>query len=225
MISKLHGVNCVSIKEKTGKDAEELLNPRTLYDMMERMSEAIRIKLKNVKNELNGPFIEESPLPCEFVILLNVLLNGSNHEELGFSLPVKSQTQIILYKHRIQGRRRESSGEPHQRRNTDKEAPFLLYICLKVLSATRSKEIIDTLHAHGLCVSYERILRITQGLEEASLQHDDDAVIPGLLWKGLFTVGAKNNIDKNARCTISKSHYHGTSMPLFQFLSSFNYGF
>ena len=59
MISKLHGVNCVSIKEKTGKDAEELLNPRTLYDMMERMSEAILIKLKNVKNEFNGPFIEE----------------------------------------------------------------------------------------------------------------------------------------------------------------------
>ena len=50
--SKLHGVNYVSIREKTGKDAEELLNSYTLHDMMERISKAIRIKLKNVKNVL-----------------------------------------------------------------------------------------------------------------------------------------------------------------------------
>ena len=167
--SKLHGVNSVSIKEKTGKDAEELLNPCTLYDMMERMSKAIRIKLKNMKNEFNGSFMEESPLPCQLLILLNVLMNGSNHEEPGFSLPVKALAQIILYNHRIEGRRRESSGELHQRHNADKESPFLLYMGLKVFSATRSSEIIDILHAHGLCVSYDRILRITQGLGEALL--------------------------------------------------------
>ena len=54
----------VSIREKAGKDAEELSNPRTLYDMMEKISRAIRIKLKSVKNEFNGSFMEESPLPC-----------------------------------------------------------------------------------------------------------------------------------------------------------------
>ena len=68
---------------------------------------------------------------------------------------------------------------------------------------------------------------ITQGLGEALLQlfHDDDVVIPGLLRTGLLTVGAKDNIDNNARCTISKSQCHGTSMTLFQFPSSFNDGF
>ena len=82
-----------------------------------------------------------------------------------------------------------------------------------MFSATRSSEIIDILHALGLCVSYDKILHITQGLGEALLQlfHDNDAVIPGLLRTGLLTVGAKNNIDKNTLCTISKSHYHGTS--------------
>ena len=147
--SKLHGVNHVSIREKTGKDAEEPLNPCTLHDMMERISKAIRIKLKDVKNEFNGSFIEESPLPCELLILLNLLMNGSNHEEPGFSLPVKGLAQIILYNHRIQGRRKELSGEPHQRYNTDKESPFLLEIGLKVFSATRSSETTDILHAHG----------------------------------------------------------------------------
>ena len=60
-------------------------------------------------------------------------------------------------------------------------------------SATRSREIIDILYALVLCVSYERILRITQGLGEALLQifHDDNAVIPGILRTGLFAIAAK----------------------------------
>ena len=225
--SKLHGVNYVSIREETGKDTEELLNPGTLFDMIERISKEIRIKLKNVKNEFNGSFMEEPPLPCELPFLLNLFMNGSNHEEPDFSLPVKALAQIILYNHRIQVRRRKSSGEPHQRHNADKEFTFLLYIGLKVFSATRSSEIIDILHAHGLCVFYDRKLRITQGLGEAlsQLSHDDDAVISGLLRTALFMVGAKDNVDKNARCTISRSQYHGTSMSLFQLLSSFNDGF
>ena len=84
----------------------------------------------------------------------------------------------------------------------------------------------DILHAHGLCVSYQRILRVTQGLSEAAIQlfEQDDAVIPGNLRKGLFTNGAKDNIDKNSRCTVSKSPYHGTSLSIFQFPSVSNKG-
>ena len=222
--SRFHVLNYVSIREKTGTDAEEFLNPCTLYGMMERISKQIRIRLKNVKNEFNGSFMEESPLPCELLILINLLMNESNHEEPAFSLPVKSLAQINLYNFRIQGRRRESFGDPHQRHNADEESPFLLYIGLKVFSDTRSSKIIDILHAHGSSVSYDRILRITQDLEEALLQlfHDDNAVFLGLLRTELFTIGAKDNIPP---CTMSKSHYHGTNMSLFQFPSSFNDGF
>ena len=84
--SKLYGVNYMSIREKTGNDAEELLDPLTLYDLMESISKAIWIKLKNVKNEFNGSFMQLSPLPCDLPILLNLLMNGSNHGEPGFSL-------------------------------------------------------------------------------------------------------------------------------------------
>ena len=38
-------------------------------------------------------------------------------------------------------------------------------------------------------------------------------------------IGAKDNIDKNAYCTVSKPYYHGTSILLFQFPSTFNNGF
>ena len=204
--SKLHGVNYVSLKRKTGKEAEELLNPQTLFDMMERVSKEIRIKLRDVKNEFNGSFVEESPLPCELLIFLDLLMNGSNNDETVFSLPVKALAQFILYNHRNQGRKKESTGDEHQQHNADKESPFLLYIGLKVFAATRSSQIIDVLYAHGLCVSYDRILRITQGLGEALLQlfEDDDAAIPGLLRTGLFTIGAKDNIDKNVSLSWDK---------------------
>ena len=73
------------------------------------------------------------------------------------------------------------------------------------------------------CVSH---MRITQGLAEAMLQRfeNEDAVIPGILRTGLFTIGAKDNIDKNARCTVSMSHHHGTSISLFKFSSHFHEG-
>ena len=88
--SKLHGLNYVLIREKTGKHAEELLNSRTLYDMMERIPKAIRIKLKSVRNEFNGSFMEESSLPCELLLLLNLLINGSNHENAWLLITCKS---------------------------------------------------------------------------------------------------------------------------------------
>ena len=140
--------------------------------------------------------MEESPLPCELLILLKLVMNGSNHAEPSFSLPVKALAQIILYNHKIHGRRRESSGEPHQRHKADKESPILPYIGLKVFSATRSSVIIDILHAHGLCVSYGRILRITQGLREALLQHfhDDNADI-SISWNKYVIVPSSFNYE------------------------------
>ena len=38
--------------------------------------------------------LRKIPLPCELLILLNLLMNGSNHEAPGFSLPVKALAQI-----------------------------------------------------------------------------------------------------------------------------------
>ena len=75
-------------------------------------------------------------------------------------------------------------------------------------------------------MSYDRILRITQGLAEASIEmfENDDAVLPGNMRQGIFTVGAKDNVDKDRSCIVTKSHYHGTSLSLFQFPSAANNG-
>ena len=214
----------VSFKTKTAKEAETLLKPPSLLEALEQITRQIRNKLKDTiskHDDFSGSFDEEISMPSELLVLLNLLLYGSSFDDTGFSLPVKTLAQIILFNFK-----NKMTTSSHRRHNVDKESPFLLYIGLKVYAVTRSRILIDILHGHGLSVSYERILRVTQGMSEASLRlfEEEGAVVPGNLRTGLFTIGAKDNIDKNARCTISKSHYHGTSLSLFQFPSASNKG-
>ena len=151
-------------------------------------------------------------------------MSGNSCDEFGFSLPVKTIGQIILYN--VKSRLRSNSTSTHQRYSTERESPFLLYTGLKIYSVTRSRIVVDILYAHGICISYERILRVTQGLSEAilNLSEHEDSVIPGNLHTGLFTIEAKDNADKNSRCTISKSHDYQTSLSLLRFPSTVNFG-
>ena len=77
----------------------------------------------------------------------------------------------------------------------------------------------DTLRKHVLRVSYDCIFCITQGLAEASIDmiEEGNAVVPSNVRHGVFLIGAKDIITKDSSCTLTKSHYHGTSLSLFQF--------
>ena len=71
----------------------------------------------------------------------------------------------------------------------------------------RSRTVIDIFHAHGLCISYERLLRVTLGLSKVTLnlsKHKKKVI----LRTSLLIIEVKDNIDKNSRCAISKSQYH-----------------
>ena len=91
----------------------------------------------------------------------------------------------------------------------------------------RSRIVIDIFHTHGLCTSYQRILRVTLGLSKVTLklfEHKKEVIPGNLRTNFLFTIEAKDNLYENSRCTISKSHCHGTSLSLFQFPSTVNPG-
>ena len=62
----------------------------------------------------------------------------------------------------------------------------------------RSWIVVDILHAHGLCLRYEKILRVTQGLSEDILKlfEHEEVIILGNLHIGLFTNGAKDNMEQ-----------------------------
>ena len=158
------------------------------------------------------------------MVFLILLLFGNSCDEFGVSLPVKAIAQIILYK--VKSRVRSNSTLTHQLHNTERETPFLPYNGLKIYSVRRNRVVVDMLYCHGLSISYERVLRVTQGLSVATLNllKLEEAVIHSNLRTGLFTIGAKDNIDKISRCTISKSCYHRTSVSLIQFPSTVDVG-
>ena len=99
------------------------------------------------------------------------------------------------------------------------ETPLLVYNTLKIYSTCHSRNIIDPFFSIGICISYDKILELTQNvyknLRESYQQYN--CFFPNALKKGLFKVMMEDNIDMNARSTFVKSHYQGTSLSVVQF--------
>ena len=70
------------------------------------------------------------------------------------------------------------------------------------------------------------MLQITKYLyEKLRLSfHVNNAFLPGVLRKSLFSILAKDNIDKNAKSTFAKSYYHGTINSILQFSTTSDKG-
>ena len=144
---------------------------------MQKFTKEIRSKLRDtVTNCTGSSFTNKLSLPSELMMFINLLLFGNSCDEFGFSLPVKANAKTILYN--VKSRFRSNSTSTHQWHNKERESTFLLYIGLEICSVMRSRIVIDILHAHGLCIFYERILRITQGLIEATLNLFEHEVKP-----------------------------------------------
>ena len=84
---------------------------------------------------------------------------------------------------------------------------------------TRSKKIVNQLYQLGLSVSYHRVDEIMNNLATSVCDHYKSVglVCPLSLERGLFTVGAIDNIDHNPSSTTAQGSFHGTGISLFQF--------
>ena len=72
----------------------------------------------------------------------------------------------------------------------------------------------------GMCISYDRVIEVEDWIATSTCQRfrEEGVVSPACLRKGLFTVGALDNIDHNLSATTSlSSSFHGTGISLFQF--------
>ena len=74
------------------------------------------------------------------------------------------------------------------------------------------------MHDLGLSVSYSRILQVESQLSAAVCQQSsiEGVVCPSQFRRGLFTVGAIDNLDHNPSSTTAKGSFHGTGISLFQ---------
>ena len=85
---------------------------------------------------------------------------------------------------------------------------------------------ITRLYELGMSVSYERTLELEDRLTTALCKRfvSEDAVCPSQMRKGIFTVGALDNIDHNLSSITAQGSFHGTSISLFQFPTITNPG-
>lgn len=112
------------------------------------------------------------------------------------------------------------------RHTAAREPPLPIFLGFSVHSMTKSKTLITKLYQLGLSVSYARIMDIEESLATSVSErfNQEGCVAPACLKKGLFSVGALDNIDHNPSSTTSSSSFHGTGISIFQFPSASNPG-
>ena len=107
-----------------------------------------------------------------------------------------------------------------RRHSPNRAPPVAVYTSLKIYSVVRSRNIIDHLIKLRLCISYHRLL--CKRMRECYLQFK--CFFPNILKIGLFIVMLKDNIDVNAKSNFVKSHFHGTSVSVVQWLCDDDHG-
>jgi len=91
---------------------------------------------------------------------------------------------------------------------------------------TRCKKLITELYQLGLSVSYDRLMEIEDWLATAVAKRfeEDGCVSPVCLKKGLFSVGALDNLGHNPSSTTVTSSFQGTGISVFKFPTEGNPG-
>jgi hypothetical protein len=105
------------------------------------------------------------------------------------------------------------------RHSTDREPPLPIYIGLMLHSATRTKKCVNKCHKLGLCISYDRVMQITNKTANTVCEQYrvDNLVCPPSLLLGCFTVAAVDNIDHNLSSSTAHTSFHGTAISVTQY--------
>ena len=146
------------------------------------------------------------------------LLNGPTESVCSESKEQASLSiaQLIYFKTR---RKHSSAVTTGTRQHKEREPPLPLYLCLKVHTLTRSKDLVTVMYNLGISGSYDRVLQVNDELAVAicELFEGQKLVCPPILRKGLFTVGVLDNIDHNPSATTAIGSFHGTGISIFQY--------
>ena len=83
---------------------------------------------------------------------------------------------------------------------------------------TRKRDLTDRLHAFGMSISYDHVLRLSSDMANAVCEHfkETDTVCPPNLTRNVFTTAAVDNVDHNTSSTTAITSFHGTSISLIQ---------
>ena len=163
------------------------------------------------------PKCQEDSLPSSLKSLVSLIFNGPDlkDQDRHDSQAYLTISQLILYS----VKKRPSKLDVKPRHTLQREPPMPVYIGLNIHQLTRSKQLIQQFYQMGISISYDRVLELEEWIATAVCEQfgEDGVVAPACLRKGLFTVGALDNLDHNPSSTTSVNSFHGTGISLFQF--------
>ena len=203
----------------------DAIKKRDFSEDVEILAKAAKIIRNDIFDQdwfkFNGcfpPECQEDSLPTSLKSLVSLILSGPNlkDQDKRESQACLTISQLIFYN----VKKRSSDSTVKVRHTLAREPPLPSYIGLNIHQLTRSRKIVQQLHKMGMCISYDRVIEVEDWIATSTCQRfrEEGVVSPACLRKGLFTVGALDNIDHNLSATTSlSSSFHGTGISLFQF--------
>ena len=128
----------------------------------------------------------------------------SNGADLGDQDTADSQANLTVSQTILFNFKKHLSSSATFRHSMSREPPLPVYIGMKIHTETRLKNLIKQFFDLRFSVSYDRLLKIENQLANAVCEdfQEKRVVVPARLRRGLFTVGALDNLDYNPSSTI-----------------------
>ena len=108
-----------------------------------------------MKKQFCGSFdakCQEESVPISLLVLLDMVLNGTNiNTQLSSASvpqPTLSLAQLLMFNCSV--RRRENVTACSTKHNQERETPLPIYLCVMVHTKTRKRELVDTLYGMGV---------------------------------------------------------------------------
>ena len=145
------------------------------------------------KFSFNGQFppnCQCDSIPPLLKSLVSMLINGQD------MCTSESQASITISQLIYFNAKSKCNAASTSRHVKDREPPLPIYLGLQVHTLTRSKNLINSLYAFGLSISYLRVMELEDQLASAvSVHYEKEGIVcPPNLRKGLFTAGALDNL-------------------------------
>ena len=168
------------------------------HDAMDlvRAAKVVRREMFKQKYLFDGSFTEESlrnVVPQSLLALVNMILKGPSieHQIQQVNAPdtaaCNTISQLLMFNSVKNAQLAGSSSSVSHKHHY--ETPIPLYISMKIHAATRNRNLIDTFFSLGICVSYDRLLRLTSDISNTVCEQFtvDGIVCPPKLRSKLFT--------------------------------------
>lgn len=186
---------------------KDVLKKRDFNDDALTLAKAATIIRNDILDHENFKFTgsfpslcQERSIPSSLKYILSMIIRGPNlkDQEKKDSQACLTIGQTIVY----HTKKRTSPSATTSRHSLEREPPLPIYIGLNVHTLTRSKKLIKQLYKMGISISYDRIMQIEDWIATSACERfeDERVVAPSCLSKGLFTVGALDNLDFPKEC-------------------------